>query len=609
VHRDLKPENVFLTSNGRLKIVDFGLAHVARASHPEADTGPANVISTDPGTVIGTLGYMAPEQVRGEAVDARSDLFSFGCVMYEILTGQRPFGRTNPADVISAILRDEPEPIGDPAIPAELKHLTLRCLEKDPGSRYGNAEEVLTRLKALEGSTRVDTIITSPPRTKPAPSSSRSLILPAISIGLILPLTVLLLPSARNKIGNWMPGAGPHSPKHIAVLPFHNIGDDPANRALCDGLVETVSSKLTQMEPFQKSLWVIPASEVREEQVNSASEALQKLGANLAISGSVQQDGERVQVTMNLIDTASTRQLRSSVLLIPQASLSEFEEYALPELTRMVEMELNPGTKQALNAGGTNDSGAYATYLQAVGYLQDQEDEKSLQKAIDLFHKAIVIDPKFTQAYSGLGQAYWRLYERTMDASYVSQAELYCNRALELNENLIPVLITRGIIQKGTGHAQEAVQTFQRILKLDPHNFEATRQLAYTYDALGKVGDAEKTFKQAIQIRPTYWVGFNNLGFFYASHGRYPEAEKMFQREVDSAPGNVNGYVNLGLTYFFMGRKEDSFRMMEKSITVKPTAEAYSNIGEFYFYQGKYADAANFYRKAAELQPNNYLFW
>ena len=602
VHRDVKTANALLSAEGTVKITDFGLSKYRGAAH-----------LTQAGIAIGTAAYMSPEQARGEAADPRSDIFSFGIVLYELATGELPFQGENDFAIVNRIVNDVHRPPTQlrPDLPVEIEGVIAKALQKRPGDRYQSVEELLVDLRPLHREPFVTPTIqaahatvtmetpTSRPGWKKAPPARWLIGIAALAAVAIL--LAFVLPRLRQRN---VPAA-----RQLAVLPFTNIGGEPSNQAFCDGLAEVLTSMLSQVEQFQGSLWVVPASEVRAANISSVHQARQVFGVNLVVSGSVQRTGDSVRVTANLVDANTVRQLGSRTMDTRPEDITALQDGVVGQVSELLEVEIQPQVRQKLMAGGTKIPAAFDAYLQGRGYLQRFDKAANYEDAIPEFQRALQLDPAYAQAYAGLAEALLRKYELTRDAQWLEQARTATNSAIRINDHLAPAHVDLGVIDTITGHYDDAFPEFQRALDLDRTNADAYRELAKAYAAAGKLDQAEQTYKRAIQLRPSYWLGHKDLGVFYLRYGRYPAAEASFRKVLVLTPENYVGYRNLGALYHLMGRYAEAQEVLRKSIDIEPTSAAYSNLGTTYFFQGRYADAVSMNQKAIEMGTNDYTIY
>ena len=397
--------------------------------------------------------------------------------------------------------------------------------------------------------------------------------------------------------------------RYLLVLAFTNVEGDPAGQAFCDGLVENLTHKLSQLEQFQKSLRVVPAADVRQIGIASAGDALQRFRVNLVVAGSMQSLSDSFRLTLNLLDTKTLHQLKSEVITVRTDNLVALQESIVEKVVEMLDLELSPESQRVLTAGNTDVPEAYEFYLQACGCYQDYKKAENLDAAINLFEQALREDSLYASACAGLGEACWRKYENTGDIQLLELALAHCNRAVELSELLAPAHATLGLIYNGTGRNEEAIKEFQLALELGPANISTYRELAKAYQNQGRLLDAELAYQQAIDLNPDNCIGYSYLGVFYQKQGRYEDAEEQFRQTIQVNPMYAKGYRNLGGIYYELGREQDAEKMTMRALEFGPDYIAYSNLAVGYWRQERYADAARIYESILKLDDTDYRIW
>ena len=611
IHRDIKPSNVLVTSDGVVKIVDFGLARFTHAEH-----------LTEAGATAGTAAYMSPEQVKGEDVDHRTDLWSLGVVLCEMLTGQLPFRGENTHSLLYKVVHEPPAL--SPAIPAQSSGILSKALAKNREERYAKAEDLVADLEAMQAglpvaeNTQTVTSHWSPSasalRSQPPKIEPRQPLLTAARLRWGVPTALLMalvaiVPSWRTWTMQWLTPGPASTAKHIVVLPFKNIGNDPANAALCEGLTEVLTGRLTGLEQGVPTLWVIPSSEVRRRKVSSESEAQKEFGATLAISGSVEKTATGVRLALNLVDAKTLRVLGSRLVQSPTGDLAATEDEAVRNIAELLAVHIDPKMVRQPISSATAHPAAYESYLRATGLLRRSDKSDNVEAAIQELNSSIQADPKFALAYSGLATAFFSKWTSTKDSKWLDATVDNAKRALALDGQLAPALVALGQAHEASRNPELAVSELQQALKLDPRNTTALRSLARMWERLGRTSDAENLFQNAISLHPDYWEGHTSYGVFLQRQGRKAAAEQELRRSLELAPDNATTYSNLGALLLDVDRAKEAREMFLKSISIAPSYFALANLATLLSDQGQDTEAARTYEHALKMNDKDYRVW
>jgi serine/threonine-protein kinase len=508
-----------------------------------------------------------------------------------------------------------------------VQQVLYRALAKNPVERYANCAELLVDLESLQ---RALTDSPAPVAQKAGRASAgvrKARQQASVSLwgaqrpvlrSRLFPILLLLAAALFAAAGIFTPyihqrffAATTSEPvKHIAVLPFDNIGNNPENAVLVQGLMDSLAGRLSNLGSQSNSLWVIPTGEVRRLNITDPATALGKLGATLAIQGSVERNGQDVRLNLGLIDTRNLRQIGSAAVEDRSGDLSTLQDKALARLAELMKISMPGGSLR--NAANGASPAAYEDYLKALGYMQRYDKSGNLDLAISSLEQAIRTDPRFALAYARLGEAYRLKSAFIKDPKWLPEAEANANKAAELDGNIPAIYVTLGQIHEATGEHDLAMQEFQRALTLNPHDPEAETGLAEAYENAGRIGEAETVFMKAAALRPDSWKGYANLGAFYDRQNKYSQSVQADQRAIQLTPDNAQVYANLG------GASVDSAdpkllpigeRALRRSIQISPSYAAYANLGDLLLLEHRPAEAEAAIQRALKINSSDYNVW
>ncbi len=616
VHRDIKPANVFITNAGQAKILDFGLAKLTGPDLSSSEEPTLSVTGplTHSGAAIGTVAYMSPEQARGEPLDARTDLFSFGVLLYEMATGKQAFSGPTWAVTVHALLGQSPMALNEsvPGLPQRLQEIIDKCLVKNREMRYQTAVEIhrdlLDLKKDFEAGKTLKTV-----RTAAVWSPQRKLRLALGALAVVLLIAAVLWgPKILRHLATQVvtmqgvPSAPAVARASIAILPLTPVEGDPKLTAFGKGLLEDVAAKLSQLSA-NHDLEVVPARTLEDKKIATLADASRELGTNLGLSVSLEQANDLVRASYNLTDAKSGRNVAGDSITAPVSDLFTIEDKLTSGIARALNVSLRSEERQALGAHATTVPEAYQYFLQGLGYLRLQRD--ALTSAEIMFKQALKLDPNYGPAQAGLGETYWYFYQLTKQKNWVEQAQQACARAIELGNAGAEGHMCLGTIENGTGQFEKAAEEFTQAIQLDPINDQAYRRLADAYRNLNRLDKAEDTYKRAISLRPDYWRNYNALGIFYFGQAEYEKAQAMFEKAVSLRSNDYGDYSNLGAVLLYEGKDEEATQALEGSIAIRPSYGAYQNLAEAYLRLRKFDQVTRNIQAALKLDDSNYQTW
>lgn len=602
IHRDIKPANILLNTDGQVKLTDFGLA---------------KLIGTDKLTkdkyAMGTGHYMSPEQISGEDIDHRTDIWSLGVVLYECLTGELPFRGDYIESLFYSILNEEPKLISEsyPAVTPELDRIIRKCLEKSVDKRYGTVADLLSDLTRLKE--EMDSGEKTAAERKGRKQRTRSKWVGKCKVPALIAALIVLVILTPNPLGEtikgWVGSIKIPQKKFLIVLPLANPGNDPEKNAYCIGTTERIINRINNLELFHPYLWATPSYQLHKQKVDTVEKACTSFAITLVISGYIKFQKSTIIHTLNLWEAKSMKKLKTIVLSYSTRNLSGLQVELFVKIAEMLDLSLKNQSLSMLKTMGTANPGAYKFFIEGLGYLKGNEKDRDTDTAIARFNRAAQLDNAYIEAFQGLSEAYLQKYSETKEDAWAEKSIASCHRTLQMDNNFWPAFRTLGMVYEERGQYELAVSNFQRAARLNQKDFTTLSELGWVYFLSKKMKKAEEILNRAIQIRPDYWAGYEPLAYFYFIAGRTPEALKTYNRVIDLNPVNMNAYHCLMGIYIQTENHQSVADIFKRAIRHGPDHKIYSNMGTSLFYQQRFGEAQAMYEKAIELGADDRRTW
>jgi serine/threonine protein kinase/Flp pilus assembly protein TadD len=636
VHRDIKPENIMLRGDGLVKVLDFGLAKLTK-SEPKAEDATQIQVRTSPGQVLGTALYMSPEQARGKGVDSRSDVWSLGVVLYEMLTGRTPFAGETSSDSIAAILTKEPLPL-DKDIPRELQRIVRKSLQKKADERYQTVKDLQLDLQNLKHDVEFSEELERsqiPGSAKTANVNTNQVSESAAAVGKANSMAAMSthdgLSDRRSsaeylveeiKGHKWTLVTGlivmlaiglvywffvrrvvnPGQLESIAVLPFQNASNDAGIDYLADGISESLINSLTELQQL-KVIARSTAFRYKAKEVDAQTVG-RELDVRAVLMGRIRQAGDRINIQVDLVDASNGAQLWGEEYERSASDVLTVKQTIAREVTAKLRLRLTGEQQQQLTKRDTTNPEAYQFYLRGR-YYWNKRTAENLKKAIQEFQQALDRDPNFALGYVGVADCYLLLqqYAGAPASEALPQARAALERALQIDGTLAEAHASLGMVNEGLYRWAEAEEEFKRAISLNPNYPTAHHWLALSHLSRRQFDDALSEMKRAQELDPLSPIIGSTLAMTYLLKSKPDLALAQCKRVIELEPNFPSAHLYLGWSYTKLGRNDEALAELEKAVEFSGRAGFYlEDLGYLYAVNGRRKEALAILK---ELQEKN----
>ena len=597
VHRDIKSDNIMLTPRGQVKIMDFGLAKLKGATR-----------LTQTRSTLGTAAYMSPEQAQGEEVDQRSDIFSFGVVLYELLTSQLPFRGEHHAAIIYSIINEEPQPIArfNNQVSAKLEDIVFKALAKDKEERYQHIDELLADLRRERKSLEyVKTAVTTQP-AQPLKVVRKKAIPLLVGVLAVLILIIVYFAFLKQKESATVTGK-----PSIAVLYLQNLSENKEDEYFAAGMTEDIITQLSKIG----GLLVSSRSDIEQfkDKPINLKEVADKLKVKYVMEGSVQKYRDKIRITCQLIKASDGFHVWADSYDRQMEDLFAIQADVAKAVAQALKVALAPAESERIEKKPTLNVQAYNYYLQGREYYfgGGSNTKEGLELSTKMFEKALQADSNFALAYAGLSDCYscYVMFNVDPKKSWLEKAEEAGLKALALDPSLAEAHRSLSRLYWTEGRTEKAIQEAEEAVKANPNYGEAWRLLGGWYYLTGQYPKTESALMRTLEVKPTELDLFYHFIDLYSLWGDRKKAEEYFNKALEVQLPNVNTYCDMSGWYLVWGELEEAKRMAYKALNTNPhTIWALGNLMRIFMMSGE-EDSSSFYLNEARREnPGQDLF-